>query len=227
MATSSTRISLGHLGFWQRGNSVRVRGHKGFERVGPKVKRYIQQVQVAYRTAIAKGLPKALQSFMDTQLRVGTMPWETGNLHDSMAGVIIYKNAGGAYTIGKVVTAKPVASQPQKWGASLGGFDKDFSGKRYVGYGRSYAKLFKDDAEDSLGAGALMNYDLQIFLEATIPYASPLENNPGPCEMWLTELSDTFTDYIRLRTGIIVDRKNKTDILGGFTEWGIQAEIGF
>lgn len=229
MAAQETRISLGQFGYWQRGNSARIRGHRGFERANlSSVKKYIRQVQKVYRAALVKDLPNALQSFISSQLHEGNMPWDTGNLHDSIAGAIVYKNDGGANVLGRTVIAKPVAREKQKWGLSLGGIERDQEIRAYTGFGKHYAESFRDDASRSLHSADAARYDLQIYLEATIPYALPLEYQSGFNYHWFTDLSGIFADYIRVRTGIIVDQTNKKAIFNeGFTEWGVQAEIGF
>ena len=220
---------FGFLGYWTDGKIVRIRGRMGFEKTNSFYARnYIWNLERFVMDTLHHKLPKFVQSFLNTRVVKGTIPWDTGNLHDSFVGAVVYRKGEGEYSLagGKAFHTKPVARKPQHWGLDLGGYDEHFvfdthhRSVMYQGYGKEYAANYQQairDPDEIVSSG-----DVVVVLEATIPYASYTNDNDGPLMGWFNDLSEMFEDQLRQELGIIA-----YDIKDGSTGYGIATQIGY
>ena len=228
---AGTKVApFGYLGYWTNGRIVRIPGRKGFEKINSYyVKRYIKQVQEMASGVLHSKLPSFIKRFMDTAIVPGNIPWETGNLHDSIVAAVAYKKNSGSYSLagGSAIHPHPVAHKKQRWGISIGGYEEHVvKGKHnrslyYEGYGKEYAANYQDFARDP--ESNVIGTDIVIYFEATIPYSVPLEED-GPEAGWFDQLTEMFVD--KLRTEVNVVTQNFDDF-GGAMAYGIQYQIGF
>lgn len=220
---------FGFLGYWTDGKVVRVRGRRGFEKINSYYARnYIRNLERFVKDTLHHKLPIFVQSFLNTRVVMGTIPWDTGNLHDSFVGAVVYRKGEGEYSLagGKAFHTKPVARKPQHWSLDLGGYDKDFvsdthrRSTMYQGYGKEYAAYYQEairDPDEIVAKG-----DVMVVLEATIPYAPYTNDNEGPLMGRFNDLSEMLEDQLRQELGIIA-----YDIKDGSTGYGIATQIGF
>lgn len=226
-----TRITpFGNLGYWTSGKVVRIPGRKGFEKVNSFYARnYIRNLEGFVKDTLHHKLPTFVQSFLNTRVVKGTIPWDTGNLHDSIVGAVAYRKGEGEYSLagGKAFHTKPVARKPQHWGLDLGGYEEHIlrgSNRKYTmyqGYGKEYAANYQQairDPDEIVAKG-----DVVVVLEATIPYAIQANDNEGPLMGWFNDLSDMFENQLRQELGVIASEVSTDEGI----EYGIATQIGF
>ena len=220
---------FGFLGYWTDGKVVRIRGRKGFEKTNSfYVRNYIRNLEGLVKDTLHLKLPTFVQSFLNTRVVKGTIPWDTGNLHDSIVGAVVYRKESGGVSLagGKAFHTKPVARRPQHWGLDLGGYDEHLirdnyrRGVMYQGYGKNYAAYYQEAIRDPTEIAS--KGDVVVVLEATIPYAPYTNDNEGPLMGWFNDLSEMLEDQLRQELGIIAH-----DIKDGSTGHGIATQIGF
>lgn len=220
---------FGGLGYWTNGKVIRIPGRRGFEKINSFYgQRYIKNLEKRVKETLHHKLPSFIQTFLNTRIVVGTIPWDTGNLHDSIVGAVVYRRGEGEVSLagGKVFHTTPVAKKPQHWGLSLGGYEKHLvynekgGARMYRGRGKNYAANYQEamrDPDEIVSSG-----DVVVVLEATIPYATYTNDNEGPLMGWFNDLSEIFEDQLRQELGIIAH-----DIKDGGIEHGIATQIGF
>lgn len=226
-----TRITpFGNLGYWTNGKVVRIRGRRGFEKINSYYARnYIRNLEKRVKDILHHKLPTFVQSFLNTRVVMGTIPWDTGNLHDSFVGAVVYRKGEGEYSLagGKAFHTKPVARKPQHWGLDLGGYDEHFvfdthrRSTMYQGYGKEYAANYQQairDPDEIVAQG-----DVVVVLEATIPYAIQTNDNEGPLMGWFNDLSEMFENQLRQELGVIASEVSTDEGI----EYGIATQIGF
>lgn len=220
---------FGFLGYWTDGKVVRIRGRKGFEKVNSFYgQRYIKNLENHVKETLHLKLPTFVQSFLNTRVVKGTIPWDTGNLHDSIVGAVAYRKGEGEYSLagGKAFHTKPVARKPQHWGLDLGGYEEHLvygthhRAIMYQGRGKKYAAYYQEAIRDP--TEIVSKGDVVVVLEATIPYAPYTNDNEGPLMGWFNDLSEMFEDQLRQELGIIAH-----DIKDGSVGHGIATQIGF
>lgn len=221
---------FGFLGYWTDGKIVRIRGRKGFEKTNSFYARnYIRNLEGLVKDTLHHKLPTFVQSFLNTKVVKGTIPWDTGNLHDSIVGAVAYRKGKGEYSLagGKAFHTKPVARKPQHWGLDLDGYDEHLvfgtyhRAIMYQGYGKEYAANYQKairDPEEIVAKG-----DVVVVLEATIPYAIYTNDNEGPLMGWFNDLSEMFENQLRQEVGVIASEVSTDEGI----EHGIATQIGY
>lgn len=221
---------FGFLGYWTDGKVALIRGRKGFQKINSfYVQRYIKNLEKRVKDTLHYKLPTFVQSFLNTRVVKGTIPWDTGNLHDSIVGAVAYRKGENEYSLagGKAFHTKPVARKPQHWGLDLDGYDEHLvfgthhRAIMYQGYGKEYAANYQQairDPEEIVAKG-----DVVVVLEATIPYAIRANDNEGPLMGWFNDLSDMFESQLRQEVGVIASEVSTDEGI----EHGIATQIGF
>lgn len=221
---------FGGLGYWTNGRVVRIPGRRGFEKINSfYAQRYIKNLEKRVKETLHHKLPTFVQSFLNTRIVKGTIPWDTGNLHDSIVGAVVYRKGEGEYSLagGKAFHTKPVARKPQHWSLDLGGYEEHIlrgSNRKYTmyqGYGKEYAANYQQairDPDEIVAKG-----DVVVVLEATIPYAIQANDNEGPLMGWFNDLSDMFENQLRQELGVIASEVSTDEGI----EYGIATQIGF
>ena len=228
---NGTRITpFGSLGYWTNGKVVRIRGRKGFEKINSfYVRNYIRNLERFVKDTLHHKLPAFVQSFLNSKIVKGSIPWDTGNLHDSIVGAVVYHKENGGVSLagGKAFHTKPVARKPQHWGLDLGGYEEHIlrgANRKYAmyqGYGKEYAANYQEairDPEEIVARG-----DVVVVLEATIPYAIQTNDNEGPLMGWFNDLSEMFENQLSQEVGVIASEVSTDEGI----EYGIATQIGF
>jgi hypothetical protein len=225
---------FGNLGYWTNGGSVRIPGRSGFESKNAYfVKQYVKKVKETAKNILNKQLPQAVRSFIDTQLTVGTIPWDTGNLHDSFVGAVAYKDSKGTVRLtngGQAIRARKMAYKMQHWSLDFGGLDQHNRGNYYSGYGHVYSQDYAESIKDKEDGVGTMGYDVAVYLEATVPYAYYLNESSKQCAGWFDDIATAFASRIRTEANIAADTVASMDIFGDtdtISGFGVMANIGF
>lgn len=221
---------FGFLGYWTDGKIVRIRGRKGFEKTNSFYARnYIRNLEGLVKDTLHHKLPTFVQSFLNSKIVKGSIPWDTGNLHDSIVGAVVYRKENGGVSLagGKAFHARPVARKPQHWGLDLGGYEEHIlrgANRRatmYQGYGKEYAANYQYAIRDP--EEIVLENNVVVVLEATIPYAIQANDNEGPLMGWFNDLSDMFEEQLRQELGAIASEVSTDEGV----EYGIATQIGF
>lgn len=223
-------IPFGGLGYWTNGKVLRIPGRKGFEKVNSFYgQRYIKNLEKFVKDTLHHKLPTFVQSFLNSKVVKGSIPWDSGNLHDSIVGAVVYRKENGGVSLagGKAFHARPVARKPQHWGLALGGYDEHLvrgayrRSSMYQGYGKEYAANYQYAIRDP--DEIVLENNVVVVLEATIPYAIQANDNEGPLMGWFNDLSEMFENQLRQELGVIVSEVSTDEGI----EYGIATQIGF
>lgn len=232
-------FNWGAISYSPNGKLVRVKGRPGFERANSQfVKNYIRMLQKRTKDVIIHQLPQTVRSFIDTALTTKNVPRYSNNLRDSIVGAVAYKDGSGEFVLvgGRAIYGPKLARVPQTWGLDLGGSDthlrvnKNGGAEYYKGYGRDYLENYAQRLRDPEEEGIVALGDVVVILEATIPYALTLNDEPdfgrgGNKHVgWFNDLSDMFKQKIAMEVNVVVNDVS-TDI--GIGELGISTQIGY
>lgn len=223
-------MPFGGLGYWTNGKLLRIPGRKGFENINSFYgQRYIKNVEKRVKDILHHKLPTFVQSFLNSKIVKGSIPWDTGNLHDSIVGAVVYRKENGGVSLagGKAFHARPVARKPQHWGLDLGGYEEHIvhganrRARMYQGYGKEYAAYYQEAIRDP--EEIVLENNVVVVLEATIPYAIRANDNEGPLMGWFNDLSEMFENQLRQELGVIASEVSTDEGV----EYGIATQIGF